>query len=151
MNDLPEHVQRLYQEVILQHSRAPRHAQRPARVDGVGVGDNPMCGDHVEVFVARDDRDSLVEIGFEARGCAISIASADLMAQSLRGASPKDAAQLAVAFQRMIEFGDDAALALTLLRPFAGVHEYRSRHRCALLPWQALLQAIGSVPREQAA
>jgi nitrogen fixation NifU-like protein len=140
---------RLYQDVILRHSRAPLHAQRPDRIDGSGIGDNPLCGDHVEVFVARNADGTLAQIGFEARGCAISVASADLMAELLHGAAPDQIARIENAFRRMIETGpdaDDGAPELETLRPLSGVHDYPSRRRCATLPWQALLQAIASAP-----
>ena len=74
----------LYQEVILDHGRQPRHAQRLAAFDATAKGDNPMCGDRVQVWV-KLDADTIGQIGFEARGCAISVASADLMAETVQG------------------------------------------------------------------
>ena len=137
-------VQQLYQDVILHHSRTPTHAHRPGRVDATAVGDNPMCGDRVEVFVQRV-ADTVEDIGFAAQGCAISVASADLMAALLRGATVDDARRCEAAFLRMIQTGvtDDARIAT--LRPLAEVHAYRSRQRCATLPWSALMQALEKV------
>ena len=74
----------LYQEVILDHGRRPRHAVRLESFDFTAKGDNPMCGDRVQVWV-KFDADTIGRIGFEARGCAISVASADLMAETVQG------------------------------------------------------------------
>ena len=75
----------LYQEVILDHGRRPRHAGRLAAFDATAKGDNPMCGDRVQVWVKYAPDGAIAETGFEARGCAISVASADLMAEAVAG------------------------------------------------------------------
>ncbi len=139
----------LYQEVILDHGRHPRHASKPPRVDATAKGDNPMCGDRVEVWVAYGPDGTIERTGFDARGCAISIASADLMAGTVEGKTPADARALFAAFREMARTGTcpacDAALAepLERLQPLAGVHEYPSRVKCATLPWHALIAALG--------
>lgn len=137
----------LYQEVILDHGRKPRHAHRLAPFDATAKGDNPMCGDRVQVWV-RLDGDAIGDVGFEARGCAISVASADLMAETVRGRTKADTTALFEAFRDMARSGScphcDAALAepLERLAPLAGVHEYPSRVKCATLPWHALVAAL---------
>jgi nitrogen fixation protein NifU and related proteins len=138
----------LYQDVILDHGRRPRHGKRLAAFDASAKGDNPMCGDRVEVFVRRDPDGSIAETGFEARGCAISVASADLMAETVAGRRPEDARALFDAFRELARTGAcpacNAALAepLERLAPLAGVHEYPSRVKCATLPWHALIAAL---------
>jgi nitrogen fixation NifU-like protein len=137
----------LYQEVILDHGRKPRHAQRLETFDATARGDNPMCGDRVQVWVALND-DSIGDVGFEARGCAISIASADLMAEAVKGRTQADTRALFAAFREMARTGTcpacDAALEepLERLAPLSGVHEYPSRVKCATLPWHALIAAL---------
>ncbi|MDE2515863.1 MAG: SUF system NifU family Fe-S cluster assembly protein [Rhodospirillales bacterium] len=139
----------LYQEVVMDRGRHPRHGARPARFDVSARGDNPMCGDRVEVFVAFDPQGAIETVGFEARGCAISIASADLMADTVTGRAPADARALFAAFREMVKTGHcpacdragDAA-ALERLQPLAGVHEYPSRVKCATLAWHALDAAL---------
>ena len=79
-----EDVRDLYSEAILDHGRRPRHAARPERFDGSARGDNPMCGDRVTVFIRRDG-DTLGDAGFEARGCELTKASADLMCETVSG------------------------------------------------------------------
>ena len=133
----------LYQEVILQHSRHPAHQLRLDPFDAAAKGDNPMCGDRVEVRI-RMDGDRLAEAGFEARGCAISVASADLMAEAVAGKTPAEVRTLADDFRAMVRSGDCAHCApgMQALRPLAGVHDYPSRLKCATLPWDALLAAL---------
>ena len=136
----------LYQGVILQHSRNPAHQMRLDPFDGAAKGDNPMCGDRVEVRV-RMAGGSVDEAGFEARGCAISVASADLMADAVAGLTPPQVRDLAADFRAMVRTGacEACAAALQGLRPLAGVHEYPSRLKCATLPWDALLAALENV------
>jgi nitrogen fixation NifU-like protein len=140
----------LYQEVVLDHGRKPRHGRRLEAFDVTARGDNPMCGDRVQVWVKYGPDDTISTAGFEARGCAISIASADLMAETIAGTSKTDARLLFQRFRDMArtgtcpECGDGSALgeALERLQPLAGVHEYPSRVKCATLPWHALIAAM---------
>ncbi|MGD0434118.1 MAG: Fe-S cluster assembly sulfur transfer protein SufU, partial [Acetobacteraceae bacterium] len=126
-------VRDLYQEVILDHGRKPRHGHRLAAYDVTAKGDNPMCGDRVEVFVKMAPDGTIAETGFEARGCAISVASADLMAETVQGHGKADTRALFEAFREMVRTGTcpqhDAALdePLERLAPLSGVHEYPSR------------------------
>jgi nitrogen fixation NifU-like protein len=137
----------LYQDVILDHSRRPRHAHRLEAFDATAKGDNPMCGDRVQVWVKYDGV-RLDRIGFEARGCAISVASADLMAETVQGRDKADTKALFEAFRTLARTGAcpdcGSALAepLERLAPLAGVHEYPSRVKCATLPWHALIAAL---------
>jgi nitrogen fixation NifU-like protein len=137
----------LYQEVILDHGRHPRHAKRLEDFSATAKGDNPMCGDRVQVWVKLDS-DAVIGVGFEARGCAISIASADLMAETVQGRTKGDTRALFEAFRGMARTGScpscDAGLAESIerLAPLAGVHEYPSRVKCATLPWHALIAAL---------
>jgi nitrogen fixation NifU-like protein len=136
-----EDLRDLYQDVILDRGRKPRHGRRLEVFDADAKGDNPMCGDRVQVFV-RHDGDAVAELGFEARGCAISIASADLMAEAVAGHSDAEIADMAARFAGMARSGDVSDPMLEALRPLAGVHEYPSRVKCATLPWVALQAAL---------
>jgi nitrogen fixation NifU-like protein len=134
----------LYQETILSRSRHPRHGERLAAFDASAKGDNPMCGDRVQVFVKRAPDGTIAETGFEARGCAISIASADLMADAVRALSPAQTATLFERFRALVQTGKGEGEALEPLLPLAGVHEFPSRVKCATLPWHALLAALNT-------
>ena len=137
----------LYQEVILDHGRRPRHAVRLDDFNATAKGDNPMCGDRVQVWVKLDNN-TIRRIGFEARGCAISIASADLMAETVQDRTKSDTRALFESFREMARTGTCPACDVALdepierLKPLAGVHEYPSRVKCATLPWHALIAAL---------
>jgi nitrogen fixation NifU-like protein len=140
MSDSFDDLRDLYQEVILDHGRTPRHATRLADFDATAKGDNPMCGDRVQVWV-KLDADNVADVGFEARGCAISIASADLMVETVRGRAKADTRAMFEAFRELAKTGTCPACDERLL-PLAGVHEYPSRVKCATLPWHALIAAL---------
>lgn len=147
-----EDLQDLYQDVILDRGRKPRHGLRLDVFDADARGDNPMCGDRVQVFV-RHEGDAVAALGFEARGCAISIASADLMAEAVIGHSDAEITDMASRFADMARSGETSDPSLQTLRPLAGVHEYPSRIKCATLPWAALTAAltpalVGAVARK---
>jgi len=94
----------LYQEVILDHGRRPRHGVRLEDFDSTAKGDNPMCGDRVQVWV-KFEADAIGRVGFEALGCAISVASADLMAETVQGRAKADTRALFEAFREMARTG----------------------------------------------
>jgi nitrogen fixation NifU-like protein len=148
MADNFDDLQDLYQDVILDHGRHPRHAHRLDTFDAHAKGDNPMCGDRIELWVKLGADSNIEDIGFEARGCAISIASADLMADAVRHLDREDAVALFEAFRTMARTGEPPALQAPLadvlqrLQPLAGVHEYPSRVKCATLGWHALMAAL---------
>jgi len=139
-----DEVRELYQEVILDRGRKPRHGQRLAAFDATAKGDNPMCGDRVQVWVKFDGGDTISETGFEARGCAISIASADLMAEAVKGRGKADTKALFDSFVTMVRTGvcPEHDTVMEQLAPLSGVHEYPSRVKCATLPWHALNAAL---------
>jgi nitrogen fixation NifU-like protein len=145
-----EDLRDLYQEVILDHGRRPRHGARLAAFDATARGDNPMCGDRVQVWVKYGADRTIAETGFEARGCAISVASADLMADAVAGLKVTEVKPVFEAFRDMAKTGicPDCAR-LDGLRPLAGVHEYPSRVKCATLPWHALVAALDGVKETQ--
>ncbi len=137
----------LYQDIILRHSRAPTHMRKLDPFDASASGDNPMCGDRCEVRVRFGENGSLDQVAFEGRGCAISLASADLMAEAVQGRTPEDVRTLTEAFTGMVRSGgtDSTDAAIETLRPLSGVSEYLSRIKCATLPWAALIAALDGV------
>ena len=107
-SDTFDDLRDLYQEVILDHGRRPRHAKRLESFDATAKGDNPMCGDRIEVWVKYAPDGTIADTGFQARGCAISVASADLMAETVVGRSKADAHALFEAFREIIHAGGQA-------------------------------------------
>lgn len=139
MNELEE----LYQEVILDHSRRPRNF---GDLDDATVrvhGDNPSCGDEIDLSVKFGEGDRLQEIKFSGHGCAISQASASMMTMKLKGKSRAAAEEMLHAFHDLVGGqGDDGAPILGDLRLLRGVRKFPQRVKCAMLAWRALEQAL---------
>jgi nitrogen fixation NifU-like protein len=139
-----EDLKDLYNAEIMERGRRPKHMRRLDTFDATARGDNPMCGDRVQVWLKFSPDGAIAETGFEARGCEISKASADLMVDAVKQQKPADARALFTAFRRLVQTGacPDCGADLEKLRPLASVHEYPSRVKCATLPWHALLAAL---------
>ena len=137
MADLRE----LYQELILEHSKAPRNYREIAGADRKAEGYNPLCGDHFTVYV-RTRGDSIDDIAFQGSGCAISKASASMMTQSLKGKSEAEAEELFTRFHQLVTGRGASADAVGKLAVFAGVSEFPLRVKCATLAWHALRAAL---------
>ena len=135
----------LYQSVILDRARDPRHGSLLACYDAEAEGDNPMCGDRLTLRLRHDPSGRIIAAGFSARGCAISIASADLMADSVIGLDRERAQALAMRFTSMLRTGEvPDERPFETLGALCGVHAYRTRTRCATLPWSALVAALAA-------
>ena len=138
MPDLRE----LYQELILEHSKAPRNYRRLAEANRKAEGYNPLCGDHFTIYV-QTSGDSIQDISFQGSGCAISKASASMMTQSLKGKTRQQAKELFEHFHQTVtgaKNGDSADLGK--LSVFAGVAEFPTRVKCATLAWHTLEAAL---------
>ena len=144
MSDLRE----LYQSVILDHNKAPRNFRRPAGANRTALGNNPLCGDQLTVFL---DLESGVvkDAAFEGSGCAISTASASLMTESVKGRRVEDVIKLFDGFHRLVTSERSAPVAnegLGKLAVFGGVREFPVRVKCATLAWHTLLAALEARP-----
>jgi len=138
MSDLSD----LYQEVILDHYKNPRNQGALPGADRNAEGYNPLCGDKLQVHLKLDG-DILEEIRFESTGCAISQASASVMASALQGKSREEVTALFEAFQRLVTGQKDANLEeLGELAALSGVSEFPARVKCATLGWHTLLAAL---------
>lgn len=134
----------LYQAVILDHNRAPRNFRRIEHADRHAEGRNPLCGDHVQVWLALDG-DTIADASFQGQGCAISKASASLMTTVVKGRTIAEAEALFTRFHDLVTgkaTAPDAAPTLGRLAVFAGVAGYPVRVKCATLAWHALRQAL---------
>jgi len=137
----------LYQEVILDHGRKPRNFRRLEAADLNARGDNPMCGDRMELFVSMADG-RIADAAFQGRGCAISMASASLMTETVKGKTEAEARDMAAKFREMAMTGacPDCGAALEeemdRLQALSGVHEFPSRVKCATLAWHTLNTAL---------
>ncbi|MFZ0744481.1 MAG: SUF system NifU family Fe-S cluster assembly protein [Terracidiphilus sp.] len=137
-------LRELYQEVILEHSKAPRNYRQPPTANCSAEGYNPLCGDHFKVFLDVEG-DTIRDIGFQGSGCAISKASASMMTQSVKGKSKAQAASLFRQFLNLVT-GRVAPGAqpseMGKLTVFSGVSEFPARVKCATLAWHALETAL---------
>ena len=135
----------LYQEVILDHSRNPRNFGPAEEADRTARGNNPLCGDRVTVFLNLDG-DEISDAQFDARGCAISLASASMMTEMIKGLSISDSQALFDRFHALLTGTDEQAEAardqIGKLSVFSGVREYPARVKCAILVWHTLKSAL---------
>lgn len=134
----------LYQEVILEHNKNPRNFREIETADRKAVGNNPLCGDALQVFV-EIYADTIKDVSFKGSGCAISKASASMMTEAVKGKSLDQALILFDEFHRMVlgeldVENDDNHLGK--LRVFAGVLEFPARVKCASLSWHTLKAAL---------
>jgi len=136
MSDLRD----LYQEVILDHNRAPRNFGKLENANREAEGHNPLCGDRVRVSL-HVEGDRIEGIAFQGSGCAISTASASLMTEALKGRTVEEARRLFHGFHDLLTAGGDAD-GLGKLAVFAGVREYPIRIKCATLAWHAVQAAL---------
>ena len=132
----------LYRDIILQHYQSPTHRGRIESPDAEAFTMNPLCGDEMRI-TARIDENAIADISFEARGCSISQASADMMADIVKGQSVDSAADLADSFKSMMSDADGQATdALGDLAALQHVKKYPVRVKCALLPWNTMTEAL---------
>jgi len=134
----------LYQEVILEHSKAPRNFKKLAAANHHAEGFNPLCGDRFTVYL--DVEGGVVrDIAFQGSGCAISKASASMMTQTVKGKTVAEAAKLFEHFHTFVT-GQSHSEAETAdmgkLAVFSGVSEFPARVKCATLAWHTLQAAL---------
>ena len=133
----------LYRDVILDHNRRPRNFRV---LDGArrAEGHNPVCGDRLTVYL-RVEEGVIEAAAFQGSGCAIAMASASLMAESVTGKTVAEAEALFERVRRLLTAAPGAPIDdLGALSALAGVRRFSVRVRCATLPWQALRAAAAA-------
>jgi nitrogen fixation NifU-like protein len=138
-------LRELYQEVILDHSRHPRHFGRLDHPTHKAEGYNPLCGDRVTVMLTLGQDGRVADIKFEGKGCAISQASASLMTEMLAGRTLAEAQTLMDGFLHLVKGEDATDLAAEdreYLDVMAGISEFPMRVKCATLAWHTFKNAI---------
>ena len=132
----------LYQEIILEHSRKPKNSGVLEDASGKAQGNNPLCGDRVTVFVKLAG-DRIQDARFDARGCAISVASASIMTEMVKGMTVSDAEVAFERFQTLLTSNAAPVLADDdELSALMGVRDFPTRVKCATLPWHAFRAAL---------
>ena len=136
----------LYQEVILDHGKRPRNFGPLPAANRHADGYNPLCGDKVTVTLVIEDG-RVTDVKFVGVGCAISMASASLMTEAIKGKTEAELREMFQKFHTGLTSQDDAAGASALadldkLAVFGGVREFPARVKCATLPWHTLVAAL---------
>ena len=133
----------LYQEILLEHNNKPRNFRKVEDASATAEGYNPLCGDQITLYLKVVD-DKVEDVGFQGVGCAISRASASMMTQSIKGRSLDEAQELFDAFHSMIIHPNEEPDFDTLgdLETLAGVNEYPTRIKCAVLAWHTMRSAL---------
>jgi nitrogen fixation NifU-like protein len=142
---MDENLRELYQEIILDHSRHPRHFGPLPAASHVAEGHNPLCGDRVKVYLRVDANGRIDDVSFEGRGCAISVASASLMTEMLIGRRIEDAEKLMGGFLHLVKGENVDSLQeddRERLEVMAGVSAFPMRVKCATLAWHAMKAAL---------
>ncbi|MDP1574888.1 MAG: SUF system NifU family Fe-S cluster assembly protein [Coxiellaceae bacterium] len=131
----------LYQELIIDHGRHPRNFKQLLNPTTQKEGLNPLCGDRLTLFLEIEN-EVILNVSFEGAGCAISMASASLMTESLKGKKIADAKKLFDAFHQMVTGHAADETLLGKLAVLKGVCEYPMRVKCATLAWHTAMAAI---------
>ena len=150
-----DELRELYQEVILDHGRNPRNFRHPPEANCRAYGNNPMCGDMLTVYLKVNSDGTVADCAFEGKGCAISMASASMMTELVKGRTVAEVETLFESFHRLCtedgyvrDADEDDADRLNVL---AGVREFPVRVKCATLAWHtmhAAMQGDGEISTE---
>jgi nitrogen fixation NifU-like protein len=141
-------LKELYQEIILEHGKNPRNLRKTKNFNKDAKGNNPLCGDNVHVYLKLNDQRKVEDISFEGSGCAISMASASIMTDLIKGKSDNEAKEIIEDFLGMIKKNPELKTNLlkdddkTKLMCLSGVKQYPMRVKCATLSWHTLVSAM---------
>ena len=147
-------LKELYQEIILDHGKNPRNLRKTENFNKDAKGHNPLCGDKVHVYLKLNENKKLEDISFEGQGCAISMASASIMTDLVRGKEEKEVKEIVTDFLEMIKEKNELNNRIlhddekTKLMCLSGVKNYPMRVKCATLSWHTLTSAINNSQEE---
>ena len=141
-------LKELYQEIILDHGKNPRNLRKTENFNKDAKGHNPLCGDKVHVYLKLDEDKKVQDISFEGQGCAISMASASIMTDLVKGKEENEVKEIVKDFLEMIKEKDQLNNKIleenekTKLMCLSGVKKYPMRVKCATLSWHTLISAM---------
>ena len=147
-------IKELYQEIILDHGKNPRNLGKAENFNKDAKGHNPLCGDKVHIFLKLDENKKIKDISYEGSGCAISMASASILTDLIRGKEERETKEIIKDFLDMIktkENLENKSLTeddITKLMCLSGVKQYPMRVKCATLAWHTLTSAIDNKEEE---
>ena len=141
-------LKELYQEIILDHGKNPRNLRKTDNFNKDAKGHNPLCGDKVHVYLKLNENKKVEDISFEGEGCAISMASASIMTDLVKGKEEAEVKEIVNDFLDMIKEKEELQNKIlnedekTKLMCLSGVKQYPMRVKCATLSWHTLTSAI---------
>ena len=147
-------LKELYQEIILDHGKNPRNLRRTENFNKDAKGHNPLCGDKVHVYLKLNENKKVEDISFEGQGCAISMASASIMTDLVKGKEEFEVKEIVNDFLDMIKEKNQLNSNIlneddkTKLMCLSGVKQYPMRVKCATLSWHTLTSAINNTQEE---
>ena len=147
-------LKELYQEIILDHGKNPRNLRKTENFNKDAKGHNPLCGDKVHVYLKLNENKKVEDISFEGQGCAISMASASIMTDLVKGKEEFEVKEIVNDFLDMIKEKDQLNSNIlneddkTKLMCLSGVKQYPMRVKCATLSWHTLTSAIDKSQNE---
>ena len=141
-------LKELYQEIILDHGKSPRNKGKCDGYTNDAKAHNPLCGDKVHIYLNLDDEKNIKGLSFEGEGCAISLASASILTDILKGKDLSFTKKVTDDFLNMLKNKSKITLnslsedQVTTINSLSGVQEFPMRIKCATMAWHALLSAI---------
>ena len=147
-------IKELYQEIILEHGKNPRNLRKTDNFNKDAKGYNPLCGDKVHIYLKLNEKKKVEDASFEGSGCAISMASASIMTDLVKGKEEKEVKEIVNDFLEMIKKSPELKSKnlkdeeKTKLMCFSGVKQYPMRVKCATLSWHTLTSAIDNIKKE---
>ncbi len=147
-------LKELYQEIILDHGKNPRNLRKTENFNRDAKGYNPLCGDKVHLYLKLNENKKVEDISFEGSGCAISMASASIMTDLVKGKKEKEIKEIVQDFLIMIKEKPNLSSnnlkedEKTKLMSLSGVKQYPMRVKCATLSWHTLISAINNFQKE---
>ena len=141
-------LKELYQEIILDHAKNPRNKGKCSEYNHDAKAHNPLCGDKVHIYLNLDKDENIKELSFEGEGCAISLASASILTDTLKGKDLSFTKKVIDDFLNMLKKKGKITLnsltedQITTINSLSGVQEFPMRIKCATMAWHTMLSAL---------
>ena len=141
-------LKELYQEIILDHGKSPRNKGKCVGYSHEAQAHNPLCGDKVHIYLKLDSEKKVIDISFEGEGCAISLASASILTDTLKGRDLSFTKKISEEFLNMVKNKTKITLnsltedQITTITCLSGVQEFPMRVKCATMAWHTFLSAL---------
>ena len=141
-------LKELYQEIILDHGKSPRNKGKCDEYNHDAQAHNPLCGDKVHVYLRLDSEKKVMDISFEGEGCAISLASASILTETLKGKDLSFKKKVSEDFLSMVKNKTKITVnsltedQITTITSLSGVQQFPMRVKCATMAWHTFLSAL---------